>query len=108
MQTVREFGDFYKDALALLGEQGHSELINFIAANPESGDIIPGTGGFRKLRFRRPGMGKRGGVRVVYYYYNKETPISLLLIYAKSKRENLTAAQTAWLYERSKELKGGR
>jgi len=61
MLTVREFGDFYKDALALLGEEGYAELVAYIAINPEAGDVIRGSGGFRKLRFRRPGNGQKRG-----------------------------------------------
>jgi hypothetical protein len=58
MQTIREFGDFYKDAVKLLGQDGYEALVDFIAARPEEGDVIPGTGGFRKLRFRRPGRAR--------------------------------------------------
>jgi hypothetical protein len=62
----------------------------FIARNPEAGDVIPETGGVRKLRWRRQGTGKRGGVRVIYFYHNAQMPIFLLLIYAKARREDMT------------------
>jgi hypothetical protein len=51
---------------------------------------MPGTGGIRKIRWSRPGMGKSGGTRVIYYYYNDTTPIYLLFAYPKGKQENLT------------------
>ena len=50
MKTVREFGDSYEDAIALLGEASYHAMVNFIATNPHAGDVITGTGGFRKMR----------------------------------------------------------
>ena len=60
------------------------------ATNPEAGDVIPEPGGIRKLRWSRPGTGKRGGVRVIYFYHDGTMPLYLLLIYAKAQRENWT------------------
>lgn len=108
MLTVREFGDFYKDAISLLGEAGYAELVAFIAANPEMGDIIPGSGGFRKMRFRRGNSGKSGGVRTIYFYYSPDLPISLLAIYGKGERANLSKAEINELYGIAKILKGER
>jgi hypothetical protein len=51
---------------------------------------IPGSGGIRKLRWSRPGMGKRGGVRVIYYFFDARGLVSLLTVYAKSEQEGLT------------------
>ena len=64
--------------------------MNFIARNPEAGDVIPATGGVRKLRWRKAGSGKRGGVRVVYFYYDPNSPLYLLMVYAKAEREDMT------------------
>lgn len=61
MLTVREFGDFYKDALALLGEEGYAELVAYIAINPEAGDVIRGSGGFRKLKISSSRYGQKRG-----------------------------------------------
>lgn len=69
------------------------EFIDYIARNPEAGAVIPGTGGVRKVRWSRAGMGKRGGARVIYYYHSTALPIFLLTVYAKSVAENLTAEQ---------------
>ena len=56
----------------------------------EAGDVIPDTGGVRKVRWSRAGMGKRGGARVIYFYHDDTMPLYLLLAYAKAQRENLT------------------
>jgi hypothetical protein len=58
--------------------------------------VIPETGGVRKLRWIRQGMGKRGGVRVIHFYHNLTTPLFLLMVYAKAVREDVTPdAKTA-------------
>jgi hypothetical protein len=64
--------------------------LDFIAANPDAGDVIPDTGGLRKVRWGRAGTGKRGGVRIIYFYHDDTMPLFLLLIYAKTERENWT------------------
>lgn len=56
---------------------------------PDSGDVIKGSGGIRKLRFAAKGKGKRGGVRVIYYFHNAVGEIWLLTIYAKNEEENI-------------------
>ena len=61
----------------------------WLAENPEAGDVVPGSGGVRKVRWSRPGQGKRGGVRVIYYNQVGESLIWLLTIYAKSRQENV-------------------
>ena len=65
----------------------------FIAANPEAGEIIPETGGVRKIRWALSGMGKRAGARVIYYYHGDRLPIFLLSAYAKSRKDNLSKAE---------------
>lgn len=55
--------------------------------------MIPETGGVRKIRWARPGSGKRGGARVVYFYHNSTRPLYLLMVYAKARQENLTAEE---------------
>mgnify|MGYP000705380896 CR=1 FL=1 len=69
------------------------EFKNFIALNPQAGDRIPGTGGIRKIRWHGSGHGKRGGVRVIYYFYNERHPIYLLFAYPKNVQVNLTEAE---------------
>ena len=69
-----------------------SAIIDHFAQNPDAGDIIPGTGGARKLRFARPGMGKRGGYRIITFYADADIPVFLLDIYSKSSQANLSKA----------------
>jgi hypothetical protein len=89
--TVAETGPFLRQAAGLWDEDERNAFVDYIAANPEAGDIIPDTGGIRKVRWSRAGMGKRGGVRVIYFYHDDAIPLYLLLIYAKAQREDLTA-----------------
>jgi hypothetical protein len=80
---IRQAADVWKD-----GER--MAFVDFIAANPEAGDVIPDTGGLRKVRWSRQGTGKRGGVRVIYFYHDANMPLYLMLIYAKAQRADLT------------------
>ena len=68
------------------------ELQVYLANDPEAGDVIPGTGGFRKVRWadRRRGQGRRGGLRVIYYYFEQDLQIWLLTIYGKDEAADLT------------------
>lgn len=63
----------------------------FIAGNYEKGDLIQGTGGIRKIRWTRRGIGKRGGIRVIYFYYDETAPIYLLLAYPKNVSDDLSS-----------------
>ena len=60
-----------------------------LALHPERGDLIPGSGGLRKIRWAAKGKGKRGGTRIIYYYKNKEEKIWLLTIYAKNEADTI-------------------
>ena len=91
--TVAELKSFEKDAEKVWNEDERNTFIDFFARHPDKGLIIEGTGGVRKIRWSREGMGKRGGVRVVYYFYSEEEPIYLLAIYGKGERSDLDAAQ---------------
>jgi len=72
-------------------EEERGEFATWLATQPEVGDVIPKSGGVRKVRWKRKGMGKRGGVRVIYYNRLENGVIWLLLIYAKSNQENISA-----------------
>lgn len=72
-------------------EDERGEFAAFIANHPDAGDVIPGTGGCRKIRWSRAGSGKRGGVRVIYTAHLKSGAVVLLVIYAKSVQENIPA-----------------
>jgi hypothetical protein len=69
--TVVEAARFLKDAKLLMSDSEREELVVFVGANPEAGEIIPETGGIRKIRWALAGRGKRGGARVIYYYHNR-------------------------------------
>lgn len=91
--TVIETPGFLREAATVLTEADRAQLVSFLAANPDAGDIIPDTGGARKLRWRAQGRGKRGGVRVIYYFYNESIPVFLLNVFAKNEKANLTKAE---------------
>lgn len=80
----RELANYLDD-----GEYGDMQqyLINYL----EAGDIIPGSGGVRKLRWKRRGMGKRGGVRIIYYLMTKRDELWMLALYVKSVHDNIPA-----------------
>jgi mRNA-degrading endonuclease RelE of RelBE toxin-antitoxin system len=91
--TVVETPFFVRKAAGLLTDQERDELIIFLGLTPEAGDVIPDSGGIRKVRWRAKGKGKRGGVRVIYYFHNDALPLFLLTVYAKSQKANLTQAE---------------
>lgn len=67
--------------------------VSLIAASPEAGDLIEGSGGARKVRVAREGKGKSGGYRVITYYLDKGTPVFLLTVISKGQRADLTGGQ---------------
>ena len=89
MFTVVETSIFIKYAKQVWGDDERIAFINWIAANPLAGDVIPHSGGCRKVRWSRSGMGKRGGARVVYFNQIEAGKIGLLIVYAKAKFDNL-------------------
>ncbi len=90
-QTVVETDDFLRQAKKVFGaKEERSAFVDYIARNPEAGDVIPETGGVRKIRWSRQGMGKRGGARVIYFYQHDEMPLYLLMVYAKARQENVS------------------
>jgi RelE toxin of RelE / RelB toxin-antitoxin system len=91
--TIAEMDQFTGDAENIFTETEYEELILFLAEYPDAGEIIPGTGGVRKVRWRARGQGKRGGARVVYYFRDLNVPVYLLAVYAKGEKLNLTEAE---------------
>ena len=89
--TVAETPLFVRQAEKIWSESEHVTFVDFIARNPEIGDVIPETGGVRKVRWSRAGTGKRGGTRIIYFFLDRGRPIYLLMVYAKSRQENLSA-----------------
>ena len=91
--TVVETARFLKDAKLLMSDSERGESVVFVGANPEVGEIIPETGGVRKIRWALAGRGKRGGARVIYYYLNERRPLFLLAAYGKNEKANLSKAE---------------
>jgi hypothetical protein len=89
--TVTETAVFMRQAGTLWTEDERFEFVDFIARNPEAGDLIPAIGGIRKVRWGRRGSGKRGGVRIIYFYHDPAMPLYLLMIYAKVRRDDLSS-----------------
>lgn len=77
----------------LLPDEFYVELQLALIKNPSLGDLIPGGGGLRKVRWKRRGLGKRGGIRVVYYWFVQDEEIYMLYAYAKNRCENLSQMQ---------------
>jgi hypothetical protein len=65
------------------------EFIDFIARNPDAGDVIEGTGGARKVRWTRGGIGKRAGTRIITYFYDETMPLFLFHLFAKSEQSDI-------------------
>lgn len=99
MFTVIETPTFQRLAADIWNEEERLEFVSFIAENTEAGDVIPGAGGLRKVRWSRPGMGKRGGARVIYFNRNEQDDLVLLLVYVKAKFDNIPAATLLKLKE---------
>jgi hypothetical protein len=80
---------------AYLNDDAYRGLQTFLAGEPEAGDVIPGTGGFRKLRWadKRRGKGKRGGLRVIYYHLSGDAQIWLFTLYDKGEVADLNPAE---------------
>jgi hypothetical protein len=89
--TVTETPYFENEAKNLITDEEKTDFINYIAENPETGDLIIGTGGLRKIRTGAKNQGKRGGARVVYYYHDDDMPLYLLSIYGKNKKSDLSS-----------------
>src|SRR5260370_40846582 len=77
-------------ASALCGDDKRFEFVDFIARNSETGDLVPASGGVRKVKWGRQRSGKRGGIRVIYFYHDPGMPLYLLMIYAKARRDDLS------------------
>ncbi len=78
-----------------LDDEGYSELQANLGANADLGDLMPGTGGFRKMRWAdaRRGKGRRGGLRIIYYHFKSDSQIWLMTVYDKDEASDLTAKE---------------
>lgn len=93
LHCVAETQIYLSHAEKLISEEERAAVVDLLAASPQVGSLIPGTGGLRKVRVPLAGRGKRGGARVIYYVYDETLPIYLLLAYAKNERDDLSSEQ---------------
>ena len=93
MRTVVETPTFQKQAAKLWTDDERLAFIDWIAANPQAGDVIPGAEGARKLRWSRAGSGKSGGARVIYFNLTEQEVVLLVAVYAKADRANMLPAE---------------
>jgi hypothetical protein len=86
---------FTRNVSAYLTDDEYLQLQSWLANNPEAGDLMPGTGGFRKLRWADPkrGKGRRGGLRIIYYRFFRDQQIWLITLYDKNEAVDLTPKQ---------------
>jgi hypothetical protein len=87
IQETKQFGKSFDK---LVGKSERTKLHEFLRHDPQAGAVIRGTHGMRKLRWARPGTGKSGGVRIIYYFYRTDAPLTLLSLFAKNEKENLS------------------
>ncbi len=94
MQTVIETPFFLADAKAAgVTDDERRAIVEIIAADPEAGDVIPGTGGARKVRIARKGKDKSGGYRVITFYAAEDVPVFLLRLVSKGQRADISQAE---------------
>lgn len=90
--SVIETPEFLTATRKLMTDEERAVLVDYLAYNPTVGDLIPGTGGVRKLRWGLEGRGKRGGARVIYFYHDPSLPVFALTAFAKNARADLSQA----------------
>jgi hypothetical protein len=95
--VIIETSIFTKRIKELLADDVYRELQNTLVAYPESGKLIRGSGGLRKVRWGTTSKGKRGGVRAIYYFSNSKNQIFMLMVYVKNERSDLTKEQLSLL-----------
>jgi len=90
--TVVETPEFIRRIDKLMDDDERAALILYLAQNPTAGDLIPGTGGLRKLRWALEGRGKRGGARIIHFFHSSRLPLFLLTAFAKNERADISRA----------------
>jgi hypothetical protein len=87
--TFIESSTFERVRPVYLNDSEYADLQEFMMQNPKAGQVVPGSGGVRKLRWTRPGMGKRGGLRIIHFLRFEPNEFWMLTMYAKAKRDNV-------------------
>jgi hypothetical protein len=91
--VFEEFAPFTRRVMDLLDDDDLADVQGLLLARPDTGKVIPKSGGLRKLRVAAKGHGKRGGARMIYYWVAARERILLLDIYAKNEKEDLSAGE---------------
>ncbi len=104
--TVLQLPKFKAEATKLIGTDGIDALAVYLIDRPDAGDVIPGSGGIRKLRWAAKGKGKRGGARIIYLYVVVAGRVYLIRCYAKNVKTDLTADEKKQLLQIAAHLKG--
>jgi hypothetical protein len=104
VQTVVETPSYLRAAGAIFSTAEREDIVAMVAADPECGEVMQGTGGFRKVRVGRSGRGKRGGARVIYIFRNESFPVFLVTAYPKNEKDNLTRKERNELAKRADEI----
>jgi hypothetical protein len=102
--AVVETPTYLAIASKLFSEEERADVVALVAADPECGDLIRGTRGFRKVLVARQGLGKSGGARVVYIWRNQRFPVFLTAIFPKNQKENLSMAERNALKTRANSI----
>lgn len=103
LYSFRETPKFTKDVIELLPDEDYSALQFKLIKKPDAGDLIVGSGGLRKIRWAAKYKGKRGGVRVIYYWADEKNYIFMLAIYAKNELADLSKEDISHLRDKVKE-----
>jgi len=93
MAVFFETSVFTRRVTDLLPDDQYAELQRVLVDDPNAGDLIPGSGGLRKMRWAAQGRGKRSGLRVIYYYLVSRDQFYMLLIYGKNEQDDLSPEQ---------------
>lgn len=102
LQTVVELPEFLRRAKAIMSDEERSEIVAYVAANPEAGVSLGG--GLRKVRIARESGGKSGGYRTIHVFGGRAIPIFLLTVFAKNEKDNLSKTEQAELVSLGKLL----
>jgi hypothetical protein len=99
LHTVVETPEFLSGAKRVLLEAERAALVDFLAENPTTGDLMQGTGGARKFRWAARGKGKSGGARAITFYAGPDVPVFLMAIFGKGEKANISQAERNELRE---------
>lgn len=105
--TVLETDEYARRSEDLLSLEERVGVQAFLAENPDSGDLVPGLSGLRKLRWTQQSRnkGRRGGTRVIYFYAISHQTVVLVTVYSKEEKEDLTNADRKQLKKDAADIK---